>query len=162
MPATVDPDVPQVLPSGSGTYFLWLRLGKPVDFRCGALGEVALAEGWAGYAGSAFGPGGLASRLRRHLGTPGRFHWHIDYLRRETPVAEFWFSNDRRRREHLWARVATELQGASIPARGFGSSDCRCEGHLVHLPSAPRLTLFIRHLVCHAPNHSAVMRRVVG
>ena len=130
------------LPAERGTYLLLFELEETTSFDCGALGTIFLDRGWAGYAGSAFGGGGLAARLRRHLGGNGRSHWHVDYLRARARVAEIWFTRDPLRREHLWARVAGELDGGTVPVRGFGSSDCRCESHLVHLPDRPQLRSF--------------------
>ena len=147
------------LPAGKGSYLVWFRVAEPLEFDCGALGTRRLDTGWTGYAGSAFGAGGLAARLRRHLGSGGRRHWHIDYLRSHIAITEFWFSHDPQRREHLWAEVAAELPGAQRPVRGFGSSDCSCESHLVHLPARPVFSRFVGAVAAHAPEHLRISRR---
>lgn len=38
------------------------------------------------------------------------------------------------------------MRGARMPVTGFGSSDCRCESHLVRLAHRPRRATFRRHL----------------
>ena len=64
------------LSNQSGTYALLLKLPKQGQLQVGALGTFAFQAGWYVYVGSAFGPGGLAARVGRHLrglGTP--CHW---------------------------------------------------------------------------------------
>ncbi len=152
----------QFLPRGKGSYFVWFRLDEALEFECGALGTVRLDTGWAGYAGSAFGYGGLAARLRRHLGSGTRLHWHIDYLRIHVTMTEFWFSQEPERLEHLWAEVAAGLPGAQLPARGFGSSDCGCESHLVHLPARPEFADFVRAVTDRTRRHLSMLRHRLG
>jgi Uri superfamily endonuclease len=64
-----------------GVYVVVFRLG---GWYRGPLGRrlwVELPPGVYAYVGSAWGPGGLGARLRRHLcGSRRRLWWHIDYL----------------------------------------------------------------------------------
>lgn len=55
------------LPHAPGTYLLLLRVDSPCMVNVGRLGTATLGLGWVLYVGSAFGPGGLAARLRHHL-----------------------------------------------------------------------------------------------
>lgn len=96
-----------------------------------------LAAGSHYYSGSAFGPGGVAARVARHVAGSGRVHWHVDRLRALTPVREVWFSHAPARLEHAWSAALLELPGARLAAPRFGASDCRCPGHLVHFRRAP-------------------------
>ncbi len=131
------------IPPEPGSYILLLHLADGKTISIGRLGAFPFPAGAYLYLGSAFGPGGLAARLRRHLAGTGRLHWHIDYLRQEATPAQIWYIQDRRR-EHAWAKVIQGLSGASIPAPRFGASDCRCPTHLFHFPELPACDLVIR------------------
>lgn len=64
-----------------GTYILLLELKrKSSDIKIGRKLEVSLEPGLYSYVGSALGPGGLVTRLRRHASKSSIKHWHIDYL----------------------------------------------------------------------------------
>ncbi len=122
----------ELLPKDKGSYLLMLRLHEARTIQVGSLGRIAFARGWYAYAGSAFGPGGLAARLRHHLVPVRRPHWHIDYLRAEARVAEIWAAGGLPCREHDWASALTKGMGAGTGIRGFGCSDCRCLSHLIY------------------------------
>jgi Uri superfamily endonuclease len=100
----------------------------------GKLGKFEFQPGYYLYVGSAFGPGGLAGRLKHHVKTSPCPHWHIDYLRREATLVQVWFSEDEIPREHEWANMLQALPGAIIPVNSFGSSDCACRSHLFYFP----------------------------
>lgn len=121
---------------GPGTYALLFR-SSSAALRVGALGEVALREGFAVYVGSAFGPGGLAGRLRHHLKPVSRPHWHLDYLRPALELRGAWIGAGPRHVEHEWASIFADVPSASIPLARFGASDCRCASHLFHWRRAP-------------------------
>ncbi len=123
-------------PGLTGTYALFFRLPAPLSVRAGRLGDVTLPAGWLVYAGSALGPGGLRARLRRHLAADKRPHWHIDALTLRHPP-DFWLARaDGRRRECEWAQQLAAHPAATLPAPGFGSSDCKqgCHAHLIAFP----------------------------
>ena len=128
---TLPPDKP-------GTYALVLVCKQSGKVQIGRLRSLSLQPGFYLYVGSAFGPGGLLARVKHHQNLSASSHWHIDYLRPKCAVAEAWFTTARGRHEHTWAEAAKRLPGARITLRGFGSSDCGCEGHLFwfkHRPS---------------------------
>jgi Uri superfamily endonuclease len=110
------------------------------SIRIGRLGTFELQPGYYVYAGSAFGPGGLAARLGRHLRPSLRLRWHIDYLRAHTVPVEFW-TIEGLRREHRWAAALGSLAGAAIPLAGFGASDCACRSHLFFFERRPSAAL---------------------
>ncbi len=139
-----------------GTYILIMWLGEPARIRIGKLGVVEIDGGFYGYVGSAFGPGGLAGRIGRHLKAQKPYHWHIDYLRRKSRLTDIWYMVSPIRREHDWARLLTETRGASIPIPGFGSSDCCCPSHLVYFDSAPAIAAFRKKAESIFPGDPAV------
>ena len=127
----------ELLSTDKGSYLMILRLHEPRTIQIGRLGRIDFERGWYAYAGSAFGPGGLAARLRHHLVPVRRPHWHIDYLRAEATVIEIWTAEGLPCREHDWASALTKGIGAGTSIRGFGCSDCRCRSHLVRFTRRP-------------------------
>lgn len=121
----------------SGTYLLLMHLYQPQRLRIGRLGWFDLPSGVCAYAGSAFGPGGLAARVSRHLRAAKRLHWHIDYLLAAVAADEVWVTCSTERLECQWAGHLLRTPGASAPVAGFGASDCACGTHLVHWAAPP-------------------------
>jgi len=117
--------------ASKGTYCLCISVDADVVVRVGALGRIEFTSGRYVYVGSAMN--GLEARVRRHLktaaGSPGKVHWHIDYLLKEPEVSieAIYTGTPGERMECAVAGVVSKL-GRSI--RGFGCSDCRCESHL--------------------------------
>jgi len=108
-------------------------LSIPDAVRCtiGALGEQILPPGLYCYVGSAWGPGGLRARVRRHLRGGTMQRWHIDYVRAwATPVAVWLAPNVRC--ECAWATYLLETQGARVVVPRCGASDCHCPAHLLY------------------------------
>jgi Uri superfamily endonuclease len=137
------------IPKGTGTYALLLRLSAGQTIQIGKLGSFEFPAGHYLYIGSAFGSGGLAGRLGRHLvpDRPGKSpHWHIDYLRRQAPIIAIWFGVHDLPREHDWAEQTRQLPGSNYPAPRFGASDCRCHSHLFHFHQRPDAGLFAASL----------------
>lgn len=143
-----------------GTYALILSSWKRTVIKIGRLGRMRLERGFYLYVGSALGPGGLHARIAHHARHSKRPHWHIDYLRCHTRLDQIWCCRGTARREHVWARAIQELQGASIPLPGFGSSDCDCASHLYFFDRPPSRRAFeriLRALVrCRLPAVEAV------
>ena len=124
-----------------GSYVLVLELKRSRVLTIGRLGEVTLSAGVYAYAGSAFGSGGLRSRLGRHLRGDGAKHWHIDTVRAVAEVQNCFYTVSDTRLECAWSQALAALPDATIPVPGFGSSDCRsgCGAHLIALPSRANL-----------------------
>lgn len=114
----------------AGTYALILSSMVDRPLQISRLGQLHVRRGFYVYIGSAFGPGGVRARVSHHQKFSARPHWHIDYLRAITQLAEIWVTYDLIRREHQWADLFKGMRGALIPLRGFGASDCACESHL--------------------------------
>lgn len=140
-----------------GTYALLLRIPTAEIALIGRRDRLSLAPGWAVYAGSAFGPGGVAARLAHHRRPVIRPHWHIDYLRQYGSLETVWFSHDPDRRECLWAGILARDLGGRAPPFRFGASDCRCPAHLYLFETRPPLAAFVAALNLRAPDHAAVL-----
>ena len=129
----VTPDSVDGLSPDPGAYGLLIRLPRQFHGQIGALGHVTMPQGRYLYLGSAYGPGGLPARLRRHLRSDKRPHWHVDNLTVAGSV-EHVFALPNGRECDLVDR-ALQLPGIHVPVSGFGSSDCRrCAAHLLALP----------------------------
>lgn len=120
-----------------GTYALLLQSKETSTRVCiGARGCMPLKKsGYYIYVGSAYGGGGLAARLSHHLKSVADPHWHIDYLRRACSIRGALVASGGRELEHAWFRRLGSIDRASLPMVGFGSSDCGCTAHLVHVSS---------------------------
>lgn len=129
------------LPRAPGSYVLWLIAQKPFSVVVGRLGTCCFPEGRYAYVGSAFGPGGLAARLTRHLRRDKSIHWHIDALRASCAVDAIWLVKDAQV-EHAWAQLLAQHPDSSQPVHGLGSSDCRCPTHLFRFSRPLSLSAF--------------------
>jgi Uri superfamily endonuclease len=147
----------------SGTYVLLLRVAAAQTIDVGRLGALDVQRGTYTYVGSAFGPGGVHARVRRHWEGAAAPHWHIDYLRGVARLDRVWHTYDPERRECAWAQALRALPGAAIPMKGFGASDCRCTTHLLAWTHPPSLAAFRDRLLlmteAHAPIYVTLPRR---
>jgi Uri superfamily endonuclease len=125
-----------------GTYALIFKCETPFHAAAGKLGTIFITTGYWIYVGSAFGPGGLRSRLTHHLKPSTRPHWHLDYIKHALHPIEAWVTVGLATREHDWAGILSTLKGATRPIAGFGASDCPCRSHLIHLPRRPNFSEF--------------------
>lgn len=130
-------------PSTVGTYCLFLGLKHPARLQIGRLGVFDFPAGPYLYLGSAFGPGGLSGRLKHHLSTPKRTHWHIDYLRQQAQIGAIGYSVSPDSLECEWSSKVACADKTFIPAPGFGASDCQrgCAAHLYGLSTQAGFTL---------------------
>ena len=112
-----------------GSYILFIRINQiiPVIIRNKI---VQLKSGYYLYVGSAFGAGGLSSRLHRHIRKIKKKHWHIDQITMSqySSVEGIGISIDKRSEceiSHVFSRMES-----IIPIKGFGNSDCdTCKSH---------------------------------
>lgn len=116
-----------------GAYLLLIKLEAPKTLAVGSLGQIRFERGFYIYVGSAMK--GLGQRIARHLRKKKRHRWHVDYLTAEaisiTPVPII----SGLRLECALAGSLRQIAGGTV--KGFGSSDCRCEGHLFYYPQNP-------------------------
>ncbi|MHA1223284.1 MAG: GIY-YIG nuclease family protein [Candidatus Heimdallarchaeaceae archaeon] len=117
-----------------GTYLLFLRIKKDIGIKLGTR-KVQLESGEYIYVGSAFGTGGLSSRLYRHIRKRKAVHWHIDHItiRKEVEIIAIAISIGRK----LECQIARKLEELPEiqPIDRVGNSDCRmgCKSHFFKL-----------------------------
>ena len=138
----------ETFPAAGGTYVLMLECLCSGTCRVGRFGNLAVSAGRYFYVGSALGPGGLRSRLGRHVRPLARRHWHVDFLRELATVRGVWWLGDGRRLEHVWATALARDPRFTAPVPGFGASDCHCNAHLFRLLAAD--VPDVRHLLAAA------------
>lgn len=143
-----------------GSYILILYLNGDKKIQIGRLGRLSFTRGFYAYVGSAFGPGGLISRLNHHLRPTSKPHWHIDYLRRKTSLVEVWISQQKDRQEHLWATRLSDLNHTASPIARFGCSDCKCATHLFYFPQQPSFETFATLIEPALPG-AAKMKKII-
>jgi Uri superfamily endonuclease len=144
------------LPRLPGTYALVLRISRRLEILIGRLGTLRVQPGFCVYAGSAFGPGGLARRVGRHATAEKKRRWHIDYLTAVATLDEVWYTVDAAHRECQWAEAVQQIRGATVPLERFGSSDCRCRSHLVFFQKRPSLRAFRQRLMVSIHGHGPI------
>jgi len=135
------------LPTKSGSYALFLKLPSQQELTIGRLGTCRFPAGIYVYFGSARGPGGLQARLRRHLRTGKKHHWHIDAMRAVAEVHGFCYHIEQKNLQHgtpaecQWSQSLLTLPGVQAPLPGFGASDCKmgCQAHLLHLKNTQQV-----------------------
>ena len=109
----------------NGTYVLLVELSEPLEITVGRLGAITFPAGYCAYVGSALG--GLDARLRRHIRSEKKIHWHIDYLLQSADIAKIIVGEADVRAE---CAIAQKLAEGLDSVRGFGCSDCTCGSHL--------------------------------
>ena len=125
------PSAAGAIPTGPGAYVLLIRLDTALELDMPAFTGVTLAPGTYAYCGSAYGPGGLAARIARHMRPDKAMHWHIDRLTAAGRIAAVGVASGGRECDLVEMLLA---RGAAVPLPGFGSSDCRrCAAHLVRV-----------------------------
>ena len=126
-----------MLEKRSATYIVILKSHQHTEINVGKSLSLLLQQGYYLYIGSAFGPGGVASRIKHHTSKVTRPHWHLDYLRLYTEVIEVWFSYDEIKRECQWASIMNSIGEDYSPIKGFGATDCTCPTHLMYSSMKP-------------------------
>ena len=116
-------------PVETGGYILLLDLEENCEIRIGRLGTIKFDSGYYAYVGSAMR--GLKQRISRHLRKEKKLHWHIDYLLEKVSVSNVivWKSGN-----NIECGIAGQVGSIYKVITGFGSSDCKCSGHLFYSP----------------------------
>ena len=116
-----------------GYYLLIVALNEEHRIETGSLGVLNLARGFYVYVGSA--KQGLSKRINRHKRKLKNKHWHIDYLTAKADKIEALpFVSSADQECNLAASLGTV---ADRVIKKFGSSDCRCPGHLFYFKQPP-------------------------
>ena len=118
------------VPAAPGAYLLLLHLERPLRPPIRRLAGLCLEPGSYVYGGNAYGPGGIAARVKRHARTDKRVHWHIDHLTGAArDLAAFPCPGGQ---ECALLEDLIMRGGFAVAAKGFGSTDCNaCESHLL-------------------------------
>ena len=119
-----------------GAYILLITVPESVEIRVGALGILRFESGEYAYVGSAYGPGGIEARVKRHLRAEKKIKWHIDYLLEHAEVDSVLIKDG-----------ADEVKSAKRMLKcpyieGFGSSDSPLPSHLFMCPHSRVHELF--------------------
>ena len=115
-------------PSSPGAYILQILLTEPLSVVIANWTPIRLPAGRYFYCGSANGPGGLKSRLARHMTKGKPLHWHVDQLTERGVVTGAWILPNGRECD-----LVAMLAQVPMPIPGFGSSDCsHCRSHLLY------------------------------
>jgi len=114
-----------------GTYLLFIRLDKKLTINLSNK-QFCLEKAYYIYVGSAFGAGGLKSRVSRHLLKTKNKRWHIDFLTcsdHSEVVGVVYFINQKI--ECYLGNLFSTFSSLE-PVFGFGNSDCKenCDSHL--------------------------------
>jgi len=127
------PDI-ETISADHGAYLLAIDLAHELVLDIAALSPLPLPPGRYIYCGSAYGPGGIRARVRRHLRPDKTVRWHVDRLTLAgsvRQVAALVGGSECALMAGLRAR-----RDISVPLPGFGSSDCRaCPAHLAAAPN---------------------------
>lgn len=110
------------------SYQLLIEVARPLRRTIGRLGSFEFPAGRYIYTGSA--KRNLEARIARHLRAHKPLRWHIDYLLAAAGVRVLGVKRSRRAECSL-----NRATRGTIPAIGFGASDCRagCAAHLKRL-----------------------------
>lgn len=118
------------LPSSGGAYLIALLLSQPITLQLVKKEPRTLNPAWYIYCGSAYGSGGLASRIKRHFRHRKPIHWHIDRLTVE--ASQLWTLCVEQGDECNLTTTLDQSKNFDHPIPGFGSTDCRlCKSHLL-------------------------------
>lgn len=116
-----------------GTYVLFIRLIKEIPIVIQKK-KLILKPGFYIYVGSAFGAGGLSSRLHRHIRKIKQKHWHID----QVTMSDYAFVEGIgiSLNKKIECEIATKLSKINFldPITNFGNSDCGiCQSHFFYI-----------------------------
>jgi Uri superfamily endonuclease len=112
-----------------GTYCLIIEVKDISHLTVGRLGQVEFKPGFYVYVGSALNS--LESRVKRHLSSEKKLHWHVDYLLVDSSsnIKEVIYSVGK---EKIECSLASLISRKSSPVARFGCSDCNCNSHLFY------------------------------
>jgi sugar fermentation stimulation protein A len=112
----------------SGIYIIVLYLPRIAKVTVGKLGTFKFRKGFYFYVGSA--QRNLSKRLERHGKKKKPLRWHIDYLSTKAEmIGAITIAGPR----ELECKLADKLGGMfELAVPGFGTSDCKCHGHLFY------------------------------
>lgn len=119
-----------------GTYCLLINLENDSQIKVGKLGELDFKKGGYVYVGSALNS--LEGRIKRHLSSDKKLHWHVDYLltHEDSKIMDVIYTvNDSR----VECEVAHIIAEKGVGVDHFGCSDCKCDSHLFYFEKLDNL-----------------------
>jgi Uri superfamily endonuclease len=149
--------------SASGIYTLLLLVSEEVKLTVGKLGKQNFPRGYYTYTGSALGKGAtsLKHRIARHLRKQKRKYWHIDYLLADENVSveAVIAAETNKKMECNINQHIKGIEGAEVPVKGFGASDCRkkCGSHLLYFPQIENADYLVQKLVRQLQSESSIL-----
>lgn len=108
-----------------GTYALLIHLKQDSNIGIGKFMVIHFPKGYYMYIGSALNS--IEGRVGRHLSNIKKVYWHIDHLLEKAEIAGVYYLESPRRTE---CSMANKFDRKFHVVPKFGSSDCRCTGHL--------------------------------
>jgi Uri superfamily endonuclease len=115
--------------------------------------EEIFPKGYYLYVGSAFHQSGLLPRIRRHLGSVKKRHWHIDFLLDHVSVERVLYAAPEQSIEHIAAEKLNVFPALRVVVGRFGSSDCKCPSHLLYSKekiNIPKLKSYLKKQTGHS------------
>ncbi|MBY9001934.1 MAG: GIY-YIG nuclease family protein [Candidatus Heimdallarchaeota archaeon] len=113
-----------------GTYLLYIQVSEILLITIKER-KIPIEEGYYLYVGSAYGSGGLASRLHRHLRKKKKNHWHIDKITTSTKTSiNGILVLAEQKVECTLSKILSGIENV-IAIKEFGNSDCKknCMSH---------------------------------
>ena len=109
------------------SYLVLFKLTRDRRIKIGKLKTFYFKKGQYLYVGS-FPKQWIQNRISRHKMKNKKLHWHIDYFSKD-PYVRFLTSRVFFRKE---CNLALDLHNKFSCVNKFGSSDCKCAGHLFY------------------------------
>ena len=123
--------------TSKGLYAILMVISQQILIDIGKLGSTTFHRGMYLYIGRGSGKSSsIQNRVKRHSSISKKKFWHIDYLTAD-PKVDVKTAIASVTGEITECQLAQKLLRdlkAEQTIRGFGSSDCRCTGHLLYLP----------------------------
>jgi sugar fermentation stimulation protein A len=119
--------------SDAGIYIAVFSMPKERTIQVGRLGMFRFRRGLYFYVGSA--QRNLSARIERHYSKKKILRWHIDYLSVRAEMFGVIIIPGPRELECQLAKKLSNIFELAVPE--FGSSDCRCSGHLFYTQEFP-------------------------
>jgi len=120
--------------SDTGCYQLLIEITQKSKIKIGAMGEILFPKGYYIYTGR--GKRGLRSRVERHRRTNKKRRWHIDYLLEKSKIIEVFYYPGQLDECKIHRKSLDSIEDSQV-VKNFGSSDCRCGGHLLRTERKP-------------------------
>tara|TARA_B100001971_G_C18232042_1_gene564552 strand:- start:688 stop:1047 length:360 start_codon:yes stop_codon:yes gene_type:complete len=110
-----------------------IYLNSKKKIKVGKRGSVDFKKGYYCYVGSALN--NLSKRVERHKRKEKKIRWHIDYLLKHAKVIGVKMIKTNKKIECSVNNKVSDVSTQVIDS--FGSSDCRCKGHLHYFDKNP-------------------------